>query len=101
VLRPAEGSTDSATEAPTVDVGLRLENDRDTASGLAGARVVEVLPGSLAERAGLRAGDLIVRFEGRPAPVAVELLELLARPAEGPRRLDVLRGGEALRVEVP
>ncbi|WP_262106543.1 S1C family serine protease [Arthrobacter sp. Marseille-P9274] len=59
-----------------------------------GLRVVEVLPGSPAERAGLRAGDLVVRAGGQPLANAQSLQRLLFADAIGAEfPLDVLRDG--------
>jgi serine protease Do len=59
-----------------------------------GLRVVEVLPGSPAERAGLRAGDLVVRAGGQPVANAQSLQRLLFADAIGAEfPLAVLRDG--------
>jgi len=56
--------------------------------------VVEVLPGSPAERAGLRAGDLVVRAGGQPLANAQSLQRLLFADAIGAEfPLAVLRDG--------
>lgn len=52
-------------------------------------RVDEVLPGSAAEQAGIRAGDLIVSIEGREIESFTEI-----------QRLVVLRAGEELKVVI-
>lgn len=59
-----------------------------------GAGVREVVKGSPAERAGLRAGDVIVRFDGEPVTSARKLTRLIQESApEHAARLTVLRGG--------
>ncbi len=67
----------------------------------AGAEIKRVEPGSAAERAGLRLGDVIVAVDGEPVESSGELMELLAMKNPGDRaRLDVVRYGERLRVDV-
>ena len=56
--------------------------------------VVEVLPGSPADKAGLSAGDIIVTAGGRPVSNAESLQRLLFADAIGqPLELAVLRDG--------
>ena len=62
-----------------------------------GAYVGSVREGSLAERAGLKAGDTIVEFSGRPVSSASDLEQLAARRPPGqPTSLTVTRAGERL-----
>ena len=49
----------------------------------AGAAVVEVFSGGPAERAALRAGDVIVRFDGRPVESDADLVRLTAAAKPG------------------
>ena len=59
-----------------------------------GVGVREVVKGSPAESAGLRAGDLIVRFDGEPVTSVRKLTRLIQEAApEHSARLTVLRGG--------
>jgi serine protease Do len=59
-----------------------------------GVGVREVVKGSPAERAGLRAGDLILRFDGEPVTSARKLTRLIEESApEHTARLTVLRAG--------
>ena len=64
-----------------------------------GLRVVEVLPGSPADKAGVSAGDIIVTAGGRPVSNAESLQRLLFADAIG-QALDVtvLRDGAELRL---
>ena len=48
-----------------------------------GAVVFEVTPGSPAENAGLRRGDVITRFAGKPVRTAAELVELVRAQKPG------------------
>jgi S1-C subfamily serine protease len=62
-----------------------------------GAYVGSVREGSIAERAGLKPGDTIVEFSGRPISSAAELEQLAAlRPAGQPTSLTITRDGERL-----
>jgi serine protease Do len=63
----------------------------------AGALVVEAFPGDAAARAGVRPGDVIVRFEGRPIESNAELVRLSARATPGDIvELELLRFGAPL-----
>jgi serine protease Do len=60
-----------------------------------GALVASVQPGSAAERAGLQAGDVILKFDGKPIGAASELSALVGQAAPGDKaKLEVLRKGE-------
>jgi S1-C subfamily serine protease len=78
---------------PTV-VRHRLAADR-------AVRVVEVAPGSPAERAGLRSGDVIVALDGAPIDSADDLQRALGAGRIGiPVPIEALRDGERLRLLV-
>lgn len=84
-------------------LGVQMTNlNRETARSLgvpdtAGAGVVEVVPGSPAEKAGLQAGDVIRTFNGYPI---ADILALRSRVAEmeleAKVELGVLRGGKMM-----
>ncbi len=60
-----------------------------------GALVASVAPGSAAEQAGLQAGDVIVKFDGKPVGAAGELSAQVGQAAPGDKvKLEVLRKGE-------
>ena len=66
-----------------------------------GAVVLEVEPGSCAERAGLREGDLITALDGQPIAGTPELLEIKnAYRAGDTVTLTVLREGERLELSM-
>lgn len=78
-------------------LGVRLEPDADSDADprLEGALLRDVLPETPAARGGLRAGDRIIAFDGRPIRSALDLTERLDRaPASARVRLDIVRDGE-------
>ncbi|MCA1615278.1 MAG: PDZ domain-containing protein [Acidobacteria bacterium] len=67
------------------------------AATVKGLMVYSVVPGSAAERAGLKPGDLVETIDGHPS------FELPQHPSREPRAeatLGVLRGGERLSVKL-
>lgn len=67
----------------------------------AGALVAGVQRGSSADRAGLRAGDIILSANGRETPTAEALRDLIGRTPVGQQvSMTVLRGGERLDTNV-
>lgn len=66
-----------------------------------GVLVREVRSGSPAEKAGLKAGDVILRVDNERVRTLAELREKLRSPREGKNvRLDVLRRGQSLSFNV-
>ena len=66
-----------------------------------GVEVVEVAPGSPAQRAGLRAEDLIVELGGRPVERVDDVQSLMTHEAIGqPMPIRVLRGDRWLELEL-
>jgi S1-C subfamily serine protease len=75
------------------------EGARVGASG--GVQVTAVDPGSPAEKAGVRRGDLVEAMEGSPPDGAAELkFRLRDLPVGATARLDLLRGRERLQLTV-
>jgi S1-C subfamily serine protease len=65
-----------------------------------GLRVTSVAPSSPAEKAGLRAGDVIVGFGGAPCPTPRTLERRVEAAGPGAReRIEVLREGEPHALE--
>ena len=68
---------------------------------LEGVEVWAVAPGSPGEKAGLKKGDWIVAFRGKPAKGPLELERLLERCRFGDEvELEIVRGGRTLRLQV-
>jgi serine protease Do len=66
-----------------------------------GAWVAGVVPGSLADRTGLREGDVIASVNGQPvADVAGYLGAMQSRPANQPATLGIVRAGRDERIVV-
>jgi serine protease Do len=84
-------------------IGVRLQEvTRELARALklpraAGALVVEVFPRNAAARAGVRPGDVIVRFDGQSVETEAELVRLTARATPGATvDVELLRFGAPL-----
>lgn len=78
-----------AETPPTPRLGILIED----ADG--GVRVKEVVDGSVAERSGIEAGDLIRRAAGFDTATSASLIEIIQRQSPGTwLPLDILRGDE-------
>lgn len=65
--------------------------------GTEGAVIADVVSGSPAARAGLRQGDVVVRYEGRTIASADQLQELVAATPPGRTvRLEIVRNGRRM-----
>lgn len=83
-------ATGSAQHA---QLGLNAQDPTD--ASLLGAEVAEVVPGSAAAEAGLRAGDVITALDGRAVASSESLVALIRSSAVGQLvQLTVLRDGE-------
>ncbi|HET7292859.1 MAG TPA: PDZ domain-containing protein [Vicinamibacteria bacterium] len=72
----------------------------DTEGGERGALVKEVEKDSAAEKAGLKEGDVIVRFDGETVRSVSQLRRLVSETPKGrPVPIEVRRGGAAQRLE--
>lgn len=84
---PSEGQTQAPDDLPRrADLGAALRPPTPTTP----TRVVSVTEGSALQRAGLRAGDLLVSLDGKP----------LVDPIDVDRRLAALRGGQRIELAV-
>ena len=88
-------------------LGVLIQDvDRDLAESFGmdrphGALVAEVTPDSPAERAGLEAGDVIVRFQGEEIGVSSDLPPMVGRLRAGSEVVaEVIRRGEHKEIEV-
>ena len=82
-------------------LGVMMQSRPLPGGGEGGAGVESVAPNSPAERAGVRPGDVIVGFDGKPVSGTDQLLSLLDGSAIGrDAELLVLRGSKELRLKV-
>lgn len=78
-------------------LGIGMQDNPNEASK--GVMVLQVIPGSPAEKAGLTAGDTIVALDGRPVTISQELARRLGGSEAGQNvQLDVLRNGSPLKL---
>ena len=78
-----------------VEIDERLSQQAAARSGTQGVVIANVTPGTPAEAAGLRAGDIIVGFNGKPVTSAAQLVNRLDEQKVGDTvRLTVLRDGK-------
>ena len=67
-----------------------------------GALIARVMPGSPAEQSGLRAGDIIIRFDGQVLPSSRELPPLVGSAEPGKlAELELLREGRKITIKAP
>lgn len=97
--------TGGATSTPadeleaTAYLGVRLSEETERAEG--GALVTHVVPDSPADRAGLKDGDIVVSFDGKPIRGPLGLTERIQEHEPGERvALAVVRGGDKKTLEV-
>jgi serine protease Do len=66
-----------------------------------GALVSEVVPGSPADKAGIKRGDVIIEFDGKPVKSHKELPIMVSlSPIDKKAKVKVIRGGEVKEFEV-
>jgi serine protease Do len=79
-------------------LGLQVKDAPDGS----GAYVGSVRPDSPAERAGVKAGDVVVELSGAPVQNAADVARIAAQRRPGqPTSIGVRRGGERLTLIVP
>jgi serine protease Do len=65
------------------------------------ARIGSIVPGSAAEKAGLKPGDVVLKFEDRPIQTYEELPPLIWQRRPGDKvKIAIRRGGETLELRV-
>jgi hypothetical protein len=73
--------------------------EHETASGVDGVRILRVLPGTPAERAGLQSGDRIVQIDGLPVTAGESLPDRIGSVKPGTKvELSVRRGDGVLHL---
>lgn len=80
---------------PTPELADRFQNEVKT-----GAFVLQVIPGSAAQKAGLMVGDCITAFDRRPVIDSKEFIEMVRTAAEGKHDLTLKRRGEELVLSI-
>ena len=75
--------------------------DADGSPVVTHPKILEITPQSRAEELGLRVGDVIESYAGKPVFLVQELVDLITRPGEETRRIDLLRQGHRLTFEAP
>jgi serine protease Do len=93
-VRRIEAGVTAQAVSPAMAAGLGLSRDW-------GVVVADVTPGGAADRAGLRPGDVLDAFDGRPIDSLQGLsAALYLHPVGEPVILQVLRGEESLRLSL-
>jgi regulator of sigma E protease len=100
-----DGAQRAATVTPAQAKRKDLFGDDQTvweigASAYLPAAIGDTIAGDPAEKAGLRAGDVVVALEGQPVLSWDELAERIHQRAGQPTRLEVKRGSEAIAITV-
>ena len=94
-------STGHVTNTHRAALGARIGTDTGAAGTPAGAAVVTVTPGGPADRAGLRAGDVIRKLGPAPIPDSGTLLQELAAAHPGQQaEVTITRTGQERTVSV-
>jgi S1-C subfamily serine protease len=94
-------SSGHVTNTHRAALGARVATVTSADGATHGAAVVAVTPGGPAERAGLRAGDIIRKLGPAPTPDAGALLQALAAADPGQRvEVTVIRAGQTHAVAV-
>jgi len=76
-------------------------SDADGNAVVTRPKILEIFAQSHAEELGLRVGDIIEAYAGKPVFGVQDLVDLIARPGEETRRIDLLRQGHRLSFDAP
>jgi serine protease Do len=105
---PAEGDSVAEAESQSEPIGVHLQDVTpdigrflQLPDGTRGAIIAEVVPGSRAARAGLKAEDVIVEVDRKPVESAADAASALQKNASAAHILRVRRGGSTRFVTVP
>ena len=90
-------------ETGTGWLGVRYQTPTSAQAGAqrAALEFLEILPNQPAEKAGAKAGDLLLSFDGHPIRQRNELVQLCSTTQPGKKvKLEILRGNRALTLDV-
>jgi membrane-associated protease RseP (regulator of RpoE activity) len=80
--------------APSVPIGFNMLGEPDTGAGI---QLIDIVPGSLAEVAGVEAGDVLVEMNGIAVATVDDLRTAVQAPRDGPGLpITVRRDGASL-----
>ena len=80
--------------APSVPIGFNMLGELDTAAGI---QLIDIVPGSLAEVAGVRPGDILVEVNGMAVATVDDLRAAVQAPRDAPEMpLRIQREGESM-----
>ena len=80
--------------APSVPIGFNMLGELDTGAGI---QLIDIVPGSMAEVAGVRPGDILVEVNGMAVATLDDLRAAVQAPRDGPGLpLRLEREGESL-----
>lgn len=97
----AKAVADRIEAGQSVDSGYMGVSSADVTGPVPGAEIVQVQPGSPADLAGLREGDVVVAFGGRQVASAIELVAAVTPREPGDDVvLEVVRDGDEVEVEM-
>lgn len=97
----AKAVADRIVAGQSIDSGYMGVSSADVTGPVPGAEIVQIQPGSPADDAGLRVGDVITAFDGRQMTSAIDLVAAVTPREPGDDVvLDVVRGDEEITVEM-
>ena len=80
--------------APSVPIGFNMLGELETGAGL---QLIDIVPGSLADTAGVKAGDILIEMNGIAVGTVDDLRAAVQAPRDGPGLpLRIQREGESL-----